>query len=90
MLAGVVRNRLESLVNGGDEYPFNAKVQQIINKVLSMVKFPIALGKDKENGLYLDGLFYSNILAANELLSVPLKVQVRSDNSTFSSKNCQN
>ena len=69
-LAAVVRNRLESLINGGEIYPVDAKIQQIINKVLGLIKFPINLGG---GGLYLDGLFYSNIESANNLIKIPLK-----------------
>jgi len=45
-LAAVVRNRLESFVNGGDEYFLDEKLQIIVNKVLNLVSFPIPLGEN--------------------------------------------
>ena len=82
-----MKNRLESLINGGDLYPVDAKIEQIINKVLTLIKFPINLG---DGGLYLDGLFFSNIVSANDLIKIPLKAQVRYDGDTFNSTTCQN
>ena len=52
-----------------------------------MIKFPINLG---DGGLYLDGLFFSNIESANDLIKIPLKAQIRYDDATFNSTTCQN
>ncbi len=36
-VAAVVRNRVESLVNGGDLYGVDQKLQAVINKVISLI-----------------------------------------------------
>ena len=84
-VAAVVRNRLESLINGGELYSVDKKVEAIINKILGLIEFPIHLG---ESGLYLDGVFYSDIMAANDVLVLPLDVMLRYEDTTFDSSVC--
>ena len=40
-VAAVVRNRLESFIDGGEQYHVDQKIEAIINKVLRLVEFPI-------------------------------------------------
>ena len=73
--AAVVKNRLKSMINGGDQYPIDAKVEEVINKVLSWIPAEIDLGND----LYIDGLLYSNIVTNQDELIIPLRTMLRSD-----------
>ena len=44
-LAAVVRNRVDSFINGGDLYHIDGKVQAIINKILRLIpELPWDLG----------------------------------------------
>lgn len=83
-LAAVVRNRLESFVNGGDEYFLDDKIQIIVNKVLNLVSFPISLG----DNLLLDGFLYDDIVTTYNTMKIPLKTAIRSEASTFDSTGC--
>ena len=58
-VAAVVRNRVESFIDGGDLYNVQDKIEAIINKVLGLIDFPYHLG---DGGLYIDGVFYSDII----------------------------
>ena len=58
-VAAVVRNRVESFIDGGELYNVEDKVEAIINKILGLIEFPISIG---DSGLYLDGVFYSSII----------------------------
>lgn len=58
-VVAVVRNRVESFIDGGDLYHVEDKVEAIINKVLGLIDFPFHLG---DSGLYIDGVFYSDII----------------------------
>ena len=84
-VAAVVRNRVESFIDGGELYNVGDKVEAIINKVLGLIEFPIYLG---DNGLYVDGVFYSDIIQNNSQLMLPLDLMLRYDNSTFDSSVC--
>ena len=50
---------VESFIDGGDLYHVEDKVEAIINKVLGLIDFPYPLG---DSGLYIDGVFYSDII----------------------------
>ena len=51
-VAAVVRNRVDSFVNGGDLYGVDKKLQAVVNKVISLIPNQIMIG---DSGLYLDG-----------------------------------
>jgi hypothetical protein len=36
-VAAVVRNRVDSLINGGDLYGLDMKIQAVINKIISLI-----------------------------------------------------
>lgn len=72
-LVAVIRNRAESLINGGEQYPIDKKIEAIINKVMNLVKFPIQLG----DNLYLEGLLYDNIITSRNMMKIPLDVALR-------------
>ena len=36
-LAAVIRNRLESFINGGKTYKLNSKIEAFINKIISII-----------------------------------------------------
>ena len=57
-VAAVVRNRINSFINGGEKYGVNTKIQTIINRLIDSVPMPYPLG---DSGLYLDGFFYANV-----------------------------
>ena len=84
-VVAVVRNRIESFIDDGEHYHVDEKLQAIINKILGLVEFPISLG---DNGLYLDGVFYSDIVAGNDLMVLPLNAMLRYDNATYDSSVC--
>ena len=63
-VAAVVRNRVESFINGGDEYGLDEKIQDVINAVFDYASMPWVLPGDK--GLYIDGFFYDNIQSLND------------------------
>ena len=83
-VAAVVRNRLESFINGGDTYGLDKKLGDFVNKITGMIPDQI----DLQDGLYLDGFLYSNIKASNQEVILPLKTQLRYDNATYNSSNC--
>jgi len=84
-VAAVVRNRVESFINGGDLYGIDQKLSAFVNKVIHMIPDQIELGK----GLYIDGFLYSDLTASNNVLSIPMQTQIRYDNVTFDSSGCQ-
>jgi hypothetical protein len=58
-LAAVVRNRLDSFINGGELYSIDAKIEAVINKIIGLIPSQFDLGG---SGLYFDGWLYSNIV----------------------------
>ena len=69
-VAAVVRNRINSFINGGEKYGVNTKIQKVINKLIDSVPMPIPIGK---SGLYLDGFFYDNVQSNNDQFIIKLK-----------------
>ena len=69
-LAAVVRNRINSFINGGETYGLETKIQKIINRIVDMVPMPFYIG---DTGLYIDGFFYDNTISNNDQLIVKLK-----------------
>jgi len=57
-VAAVVRNRLDSFINGGDLYGIDAKIEAVINKIIGLVPSQFDLGS---GGLYFDGWLSSGI-----------------------------
>lgn len=86
-LGAVVRNRLESFINGGETYGIDEKIESIINKVIALIPDQIKLG---DSGLYLDGWLYAGITAGHDELQIPLKVMLRYDEGVFDSSKCSN
>ena len=84
-VAAVVRNRLESFIDGGELYNVEDKVEAILNKILGLVDFPISIG---DSGFYLDGVFYSDIISGNDQILMPLDVMLRYTNATYDSSVC--
>ena len=70
-VAAVVRNRAISFINGGDMYPMDDLIENVINTVLEAHGMPWVLPGDK--GLYLDGFFWDNIQSQNDQMIVKLK-----------------
>ena len=73
--ASVIRNRLSSLINGGDDYPVDGKIEDVINAILKAIPQSIYLGDD----LYLDGWLYQNFAAQNEMVSMKTKIMIHND-----------
>ena len=86
-VAAVVRNRVASLINGGDVYGVDAKIQAIINKILALIPGTIKFG---DSGLYLDGWLKENLQTSNDALIAKMKLMIRYDNATFDSSQCSN
>jgi len=86
-LAAVVRNRVDSFINGSElfDYHTDDKIMAILNKIFGLIDFPINIGK---KGLYLDGIFYKDMMPTNNQLYVPLDVMLRYDKATFDSSVC--
>ena len=84
-VAAVVRNRVESFVNGGDLYGVDSKFSEIVNKVIAMIPSQIYLG---DKGIYLDGFLMSNLQAENDVIIAKLMANLRYDNATFDSSQC--
>ena len=74
-VAAVVRNRVESFVNGGDQYGVDEKIEAVVNAVFAYAAMPWILPGDK--GLYIDGFFYDNIQSLNDQLVFKLDTQLR-------------
>ena len=51
-VAAVLRNRLDSFINGGDTYGVDAKIEAVINKIIALIPSQFDLGS---GGLYFDG-----------------------------------
>ena len=68
-LSAVLRNRLESFLDAGDQVGIDKKLQAVVNKVLSLIPSQI----DLPHGLYLDGLLFNNPTAMNEELTIRLE-----------------
>ena len=86
--AAVIRNRVDSFINGGDMYNFDQKIEDFLNNVFSYVSMPWVLPGDK--GLYIDGFFYDNIQSLNDQMVFKLDLQLRQNQETFNSTNCSN
>jgi len=86
-VGAVVRNRLESFINGGETYGVDEKIQKIINKVIALIPDQIDLG---DSGLYLDGWLFKGLTAGHDELQIPLNVMIRYNETAFDSSKCYN
>lgn len=68
-VAAIVRNRVVSFINGDEKYGLDDTLSNIVNKIFGLVPMPFHLGN---TGLYLDGFFYDNVWAQNDLMTAKL------------------